>query len=154
MSKHITGNSRHLRFFLFNTNYIIIYFVHTSVVTFLEHLTNMSVMASSLGQTESLASSSSCIFLVCLGPPSILLFVPMIHVSHMHPPLPTGQLNTSTQVNNMAMLHLIYNVTHIYITKILLFILFLMLIPHHWAGRLVPIPFVTTVSSICTMYLI
>ncbi len=53
--------------------------------------------------------SSTCIFLVCLGPPSILLFVPTLHVSGVHPPLPTGQLNTSTQLNNMARLHLIYN---------------------------------------------
>ncbi len=52
---------------------------------------------------------STCIFLVCLSPPSILLFVPTTHVSHVHPPLTTGQLNTSTQVNNMTMLHLIYN---------------------------------------------
>ncbi len=52
--------------------------------------------------------SSTCIFLVCPGPPSILLFVPTIHVSHMHPPMPTGRLNTCTQVNNMAMLHHIF----------------------------------------------
>jgi hypothetical protein len=44
--------------------------------------------------------SSTCTFLVCLGPPSILLFVPTIYVSHMQPPLTTGQLNTNTQVNN------------------------------------------------------
>ncbi len=55
--------------------------------------------------------SSTCIFLVCLGPPSILPFVPTIHVSGVHPPLPTRQLNTSIQVNNMASLHLIYTVT-------------------------------------------
>ncbi len=61
--------------------------------------------------------SSTCIFLVCLGPPSILLFVPTIHVSHVHPPLTTRRLNTSTQVNNMAMLHLIYN-RHTYIHHI------------------------------------
>ncbi len=64
--------------------------------------------------------SSPCIFLVCPGPTSILLFVPTIHVSHMHPPLPTGQLNTCAQVNYMAMLHHMYMVTHIYITFILL----------------------------------
>jgi hypothetical protein len=64
--------------------------------------------------------SSTCIILVCLGPPSILLFVQPLHVSHMHPPLPIGQLNTSVQVNNMALLHLIYNsqtyLHHIHIT--------------------------------------
>jgi hypothetical protein len=53
--------------------------------------------------------SSLCIILVCLGPPSILLFVPTFHVSHVHPSLPTLQLNTSIQVNNMAMRHFIYN---------------------------------------------
>jgi hypothetical protein len=60
--------------------------------------------------------SSTYIFLGCHGPPSILLFVPTIHVSHVHPPLPTEGLYTRTQVNNMAMVHLIYKVTHIYIT--------------------------------------
>ncbi len=54
--------------------------------------------------------SSTCFFFVCPGPPSILT----IHVSHVLPPVPTGQLNTSTQVNNMAMLRHIYiMVTHI-----------------------------------------
>ncbi len=49
-------------------------------------------------------------YLLCLSwPTSILVFFPTIHVSHMHPPLTTRQLNTSTQVNNMAVLHLIYN---------------------------------------------
>jgi hypothetical protein len=52
---------------------------------------------------------TTCIFFVCPGPPSILLFVPTIQASHMHPPLTTRGLNTSTQVNNMGMLHLIYN---------------------------------------------
>jgi hypothetical protein len=44
--------------------------------------------------------SSTCIFFVCPGPPSILLFVPTIHASHVHPPLTTRQLNTKTQINN------------------------------------------------------
>jgi hypothetical protein len=52
--------------------------------------------------------------LVCLGPPSMWLFVPTISVSHVPPPLPTGRLNTSTQVNNMTMLHLMHN-SHTYI---------------------------------------
>ncbi len=64
--------------------------------------------------------SFTCIFLVCPGSPSILLFVPTIHVSYMHPPLPTRRLNACAQVNNMAMLHYMYMVTHIYITFILL----------------------------------
>ncbi len=66
--------------------------------------------------------SSTCIFFVCLGPPSILLFFWKIHISHVHPPLPTGQLGTSTQVNNMAMLHHIYTVTHIYVHHIFIII--------------------------------
>jgi hypothetical protein len=80
--------------------------------------------------------SSISIFLVCSGPPSILLFVPTTHVSHSNPPLPAGQLNTSVQVNNMATLHHRYTVTHIYITFILLFIPFFILLPLLWAGRL------------------
>jgi hypothetical protein len=79
--------------------------------------------------------SSAYILLVCLG---ILLFVPTIHVSHTHPLLPTGQLNTGTQVNNMAVLHLIYVVTHIYITFTLLFISLFILLLHLWAGWLAP----------------
>jgi hypothetical protein len=63
--------------------------------------------------------SSKCIFLVCLGPPNILLSVPTIQVSHMHPPLTPGRLNTSTQVNNLAMLHLIYN-SHTYVHHIII----------------------------------
>ncbi len=61
--------------------------------------------------------SFACIILVSLGPFSILLFVPSFHVSHAHPPLSIGQLNTSIQVNNMAMLHLIYN-SHTYLHHI------------------------------------
>jgi hypothetical protein len=58
--------------------------------------------------------SSACIFFVCPGPPSILLFVPTIHVSHMHPPLTTRQLNTSSPVNNMGMCTSHIQLTHIY----------------------------------------
>jgi hypothetical protein len=61
--------------------------------------------------------SSLCIILVCLGPPSILLFVPLAHVSHVHPSLPTQQLKTCVQVNNMALLHLMYN-SHTYLHHI------------------------------------
>ncbi len=87
--------------------------------------------------------SSTCIFLVCLGPPSILLFVPRIRISLVHPPLTTWQLNTSIQVNNMAILRLIYNnhtyVHHINITiHSLLHTYFL----YFWAGRLAPLPHV------------
>ncbi len=94
--------------------------------------------------------SSLCIFFVCLGPPSIFT----IHVSHVHPPLPTGQLNTSTQVNNIALLHHIYGytVTHIYITFVLLFIPFFILLPHPWAGRLTRSLLSGTIIS-CEMFL-
>ncbi len=68
--------------------------------------------------------------------PSIMLFAPMSRVSHSNPPLPAGQLNTSVQVNNMATLHHIYIVTHIYITFILLFTSFLILFLLLWAGQL------------------
>jgi hypothetical protein len=61
--------------------------------------------------------SPICPVLVCLGPPSILLFIPPFHVSHVHSPLPIGQLYTSIQVNNMAMLHLIHN-SHTYLHRI------------------------------------
>ncbi len=71
--------------------------------------------------------SSISIFLVCSGPPSIFLFTPTTHVSYSNPLLPAGQLNTNVQVNNMATLHHLYTVTHIYITFILLFIPFILL---------------------------
>jgi hypothetical protein len=75
--------------------------------------------------------------LSCLSlPPSILLFVPTTHISHSYPPSPPLQLNTSAQVNNTAMLHRIHTIIHIYITFILLFIPFFILLPLLWAGRL------------------
>jgi hypothetical protein len=80
--------------------------------------------------------SFSSIFLVCSGPPSILLFVPTAHVSHSTPSLLTGRLITSVQENNMAALHNTYKDTHIYITSILLFILFFTLFLLSLAGRL------------------
>ncbi len=74
----------------------------------------MSILASSSGHTEPLVSSLPyCIFLVCLGPPSSLLFVSMIHISQVHPPFTTTWLNTAIQVNNTGVLHLMYN-GHIY----------------------------------------
>ncbi len=54
------------------------------------------------------------ILLVCFGPPSILLFTPMAHVSRS-PFLFSRQLNTNVQVNNMAVLHHIYTGTHTHI---------------------------------------
>jgi hypothetical protein len=46
----------------------------------------------------------------CLSwPPSSLLFVPTIHISHKYPSLTTKRLNTIIQVNNMGMQHLMYN---------------------------------------------
>jgi hypothetical protein len=62
------------------------------------------------GVTEPFPSSLPyCIHLVCLGPPSSLLFVPTIHVSDVHPPLTSRWLNTAIQVNNMNAQHLINN---------------------------------------------
>ncbi len=81
--------------------------------------------------------SSISILLVCFGLPSILIFTPTSHVSRSNPPLPGGQLYTNEQVNNIATLHHIYTVTYIYITFILLFIPFFILLPICWAGRLV-----------------
>ncbi len=75
----------------------------------LQHLANMSILASSWGQTEPFASLLlSCILLVCLCPPSSLLFVPTIYISHAHPHLTTRWLNTIIQVNNMGAWHLMY----------------------------------------------
>ncbi len=54
----------------------------------------------------------------------------------LNPPFPAGQLNTSIQVNNTATPHRIYTDTHIYITFILLSILFFTLLPSFWASRL------------------
>ncbi len=59
---------------------------------------------------------SISILLISFGPPIILLFTPMAHVSCSNPSLPTGRLNTNVQVNNIATLHHIYTDTHIYIT--------------------------------------
>ncbi len=57
----------------------------------------------SSGLTELFASSLPyCIFLIYLGPPNSLLFVPTTQISHVHPPLTTRQLNTAIQVNNMS----------------------------------------------------
>ncbi len=44
------------------------------------------------------------------------MFISTIHISHVHPPLTTRQLYTAIQVNNMGVLHLMYN-GHIYITN-------------------------------------
>jgi hypothetical protein len=76
----------------------------------LQHLANMSILALSSGQTEPFASSLLYhILLVCLGPTRSLLFVPTIHISHVHPPFTTRRLNTAIQVNNMGAQHFMYN---------------------------------------------
>jgi hypothetical protein len=94
------------------TTYNYVHFIHTWAV---KHLANMSILALSSGQTESLVSSLPyCIFLVCLGPPSSLLFVSTIHISQVHPPFTTTWLNIAIQVNNTGVPHLMYN-GHIYI---------------------------------------
>ncbi len=80
--------------------------------------------------------SSMNMLLICLGQPSILLFTPTAHVSCSNPSLPTGQLHTNVQVNNITALHHIYTVSHIYIAFTLLLISFFILLPLFWAGRL------------------
>jgi hypothetical protein len=55
---------------------------------------------------------------------------------HAHPSLLAGQLSTDVQVNNTAAPHLMYIDTPIYITFILLFILFFTLLLLSLAGRL------------------
>jgi hypothetical protein len=57
------------------------------------------------------------VFIVCPGPPSIVLFVPMDRVSHLTPSLLSERLLTNVQVNNTSALH----DTHLYITLALLF---------------------------------
>jgi hypothetical protein len=54
----------------------------------------------------------------------------------LNAPTLTGQLNTNVQINNTAMPHHIYTDTHIYITFILLLILFFTLLTFSWAGQL------------------
>jgi hypothetical protein len=85
--------------------------------------------------------SPTCIFLVSLGPPRILLFVPIVHVSHVHPPLTTRWLNTNTQVNNIAMLHIMYK-GHTYLHHIIITIQLFLLLLYSWAGQLAPTPYV------------
>jgi hypothetical protein len=54
----------------------------------------------------------------------------------LNPPFPAGQLNTSIQVNNTATPHCMYTDKHIYITFILLSIIFFTLLPFSWASWL------------------
>jgi hypothetical protein len=113
----------------------------------------MSIPALSSGWTEPFASPLLyCIFLVCLGPPSSLLFAPTFHVSHVHPPLTTRRHNTAMQVNNMGVWHLIYN-GHIYITQYYYTISLLILLPHlgqaGWPRAFMP---GTVTTCICTYY--
>ncbi len=61
----------------------------------LQHLANMSILASSSSQTEPFACLHlSCVQLICLGPPSSLLFVPTVHISHKQPCLDNQTINT------------------------------------------------------------
>jgi hypothetical protein len=68
--------------------------------------------------------------LVCLGPPSSLLFVPTIHISHVQTPFTTRRFNTFIQVNIMGAQYNIYNR---HLTTFLL-----MLLLYLWAGQLTP----------------
>ncbi len=85
-----------------------------------------------------------------------LLFVPMAHVSHsLTSSHINWQLNTCVQVNNVAALHHIYTDAHIYITSLLLFILFFTLLPLLWqAGCLRLFPSDTLyIIGICKLFL-
>jgi hypothetical protein len=64
------------------------------------------------------------IFLVCPGPPSILLFAPMDRVSNLTPSWLSGQLLTSIQVNNTAELHDTHGHTYIHHLSITILLLF------------------------------
>jgi hypothetical protein len=81
-------------------------------------------------------SSFSSVFLVCTGPPSILLFVPTDRVSHLTPSLLSGQLLTNVQVNNTAALHDTHGHTYIHQKSALLFFFSFTLLPLFLAGRL------------------
>ncbi len=114
-----TGNSRCPNLFLLKRIvplYLCIFYTYLSGYL-LQLLTNLSVPASSSGQTEPFASSLLyCIFFVCHRPPSSL-FVPMIHISHVNPPLTTRRLNTSKQcvcVTSHVQQTLIHHITKLH----------------------------------------
>jgi hypothetical protein len=101
--------SQSFLFIWFATLCLFTFYTYLSGYT-LQHLSNTSILASSLGWTEPFTSSLLyCIFLVSLGPPNSLLFIPTIHISHVLPPLTTRLLNTAIQVNNTGAWHLMYN---------------------------------------------
>ncbi len=105
---------------------------------FLKHLANMSILASSSSLTEPIVSSlPCCIFLVCPVLPNGLLFAPNDSHFTCPPLLTTGRFNIAIRVNNMRVLHLMYN-GHIYTSHTKLFISFFTLFLHSWAGRLAP----------------
>jgi hypothetical protein len=69
-------------------------------------------------------SSFPCVFLVCPGPSSILLFALTDRVAHLTPSLLPRRLLTNVQVNNITTLHDTHGHTyihHIGITILLLF---------------------------------
>jgi hypothetical protein len=68
--------------------------------------------------------SFSSVFLVCPGPPSILLFVPTDRISHLTPSLLSGRLLTNVQVNNTAALHDTHGHRYIHHISITIFLLF------------------------------
>ncbi len=75
------------------------------------------------------------ILLVCLGHPVSCCLLQRLKF-HAEPFPLAGQLNTNVQVNNTAAPHHMYTDKHIYITFVLLFILFFTLLPFSWAGWL------------------
>jgi hypothetical protein len=66
--------------------------------------------------------------LFVFGPPRSLLFVLTIHMSHIHPSLPTKGLNTFIQVNIMGTRYNRYNMYYGHIFSLQLFFLCLLLI--------------------------
>jgi hypothetical protein len=96
----------------------------------------MSFMASIQGWTETLVAlfneHSSYLF----WPTQYLAVYSNGSCFTLKPFLANWQLNTNVQVNNTAMLHHIDMNTQTYITFILLFIPFFILLPLSWAGQL------------------
>jgi hypothetical protein len=76
----------------------------------LQHLANMSILALSSGWTETFPCSHLSSFqLVCLGPPSILLFVQRFIFHTYNHPLTIRRFNTFIQVHIMGARYNIYN---------------------------------------------
>jgi hypothetical protein len=129
--QHVTNYSRQF----LSTAWLCNHPVHTWAAIFLEHPANTSFMASIQGWTEALAALSRE-HSSCLSWPTWYRCLLKDSSFTLNPCLLAGQLNTNVQVNNMATPHHMYTNMHIYITLISLFILFFILLPFSWVGRL------------------